>query len=138
MIRVTEKDFSIDEVASILKGKEVGAVVFFLGVVKGFREGEDVSEMIVEAYREAAEAELEKIRSEALKRFGIIDAAIIHRVGRLKPAENIVLVAASARNRAEAFEACSWMINKVKARAPIWKKENTARGWRWVRETVKP
>jgi len=138
MIRVTEDDFSIDEVASILKGGEVGAVVFFLGVVKGFREGEAVSEMIVEAYKEAAEAELEKIRREALERFGIIDAAIIHRVGRLKPAENIVLVAASARTRVEAFKACSWMINEVKAHAPIWKKEDTPRGWRWVRETVKP
>lgn len=138
MIRVTEDDFSIDEAASILRSVEAGAIVFFLGVVKGFREGEAVSEMIVEAYKEVAEAELEKIRREAVERFGIIDAVIIHRVGRLKPAENIVLVAASARSRVEAFKACSWMIDEVKMRAPIWKKEITARGGRWVKETVKP
>ncbi|MBO3797834.1 MAG: molybdenum cofactor biosynthesis protein MoaE [Thermoproteota archaeon] len=138
MIRVTEDDFSIEEAASILRRVEVGAIVFFLGVVKGFREGEAVNEMIVEAYKEAAEAELEKIRREALERFGIIDALIIHRVGRLKPAENIVLVAASAGSRAEAFKACSWMIDEVKKRAPIWKKEITAKGGRWVKETVKP
>ncbi|MBO3840824.1 MAG: molybdenum cofactor biosynthesis protein MoaE [Candidatus Brockarchaeota archaeon] len=136
MIRVTEDDFSIDEVASTLKGMETGAIVFFLGVVKGFREGETVSEMIVEAYREAAEAELEKIRRNALEKFRIIDAAIIHRVGRLKQAENIVLVAASAESRREAFKACSWIIDEVKARAPIWKKEVTPRGERWVKEAV--
>jgi molybdopterin synthase catalytic subunit len=138
MIRVTEDDFSIDEVASILRGREVGAVVFFLGVVKGFREGEAVSEMIVEAYKEAAEAELEKIRREALEKFRVIDAVIIHRVGRLKQADNIVLVAASARSRGDAFKACSWMLDEVKARAPIWKKEITLRGERWVKESVKP
>jgi molybdopterin synthase catalytic subunit len=137
MIRVSEESFSIDEVASMLRGGEVGAIVFFLGVVKGFREGETVSEMIVEAYREAAEAELEKIRRKALEKFGILDAVVIHRVGRLKQADNIVLVAASARSRGDAFKACSWMIDEVKARAPIWKKEVTPRGERWVKESVK-
>lgn len=137
MIRVTEEDFSIDEVASKLRGGETGAIVFFLGVVKGFREEEVVNEMLVEAYLEAAEAKLENISREALEKFRIIDAVIIHRIGRLKPADNIVLVAASARNREDAFKACRWMIDEVKAQAPIWKKEFTPKGERWVKENAK-
>ncbi len=137
MIRVTEEDFSIDAVASMLKGREVGAIVFFLGIVKGFREGEAVDEMLVEAYREVAEAKLENIRRGALEKFGIMDAVIIHRIGRLKPMDNIVLVAASARSRIDAFKACSWVIDEVKVQAPIWKKETTSRGERWVKEGVK-
>jgi molybdopterin synthase catalytic subunit len=133
VIRVTEEDFSIDEVALMLKEREAGAIVFFLGVVKGFREGEAVNEMLVEAYKEVAEAKLENIRREALEKFEIMNAVIIHRVGRLKPADNIVLVAASARSRIDAFKACSWMIEEVKAQAPIWKKEITFKGERWVK-----
>jgi molybdopterin synthase catalytic subunit len=136
MIKISEEDFSIDEVVSRLKGREVGGIVFFLGVVKGFREGETVSEMLIEAYNEVAEEKLRNIRETALKKFDIVDAIIIHRVGRLKPSDNIVIVAASARNRLDAFKACSWMMDEVKTKAPIWKKEFTPKGERWVKEVV--
>lgn len=134
MIKITEEDFSIGEVVSSLKTRDTGAIVVFLGVVKGFREGEAVSEMMVEAYTEVAEEKLRSIREMALKKFSIVDAIIIHRVGRLKPSDNIVIVAASARSRGDAFKACSWMIDEVKAQAPVWKKEFTPRGERWVKE----
>jgi molybdopterin synthase catalytic subunit len=134
MTHIGEEDFSIDEIVSKLKGREVGGIVVFLGVVKGFREGEIVNEMLVEAYKEVAEGTLRSIRELALKKYNIVDAVIIHRVGRLKPSDNIVIVAASARRREDAFKACSWMIDEVKAHAPIWKKEFTPKGERWVKE----
>ncbi|MEM2087573.1 MAG: molybdenum cofactor biosynthesis protein MoaE [Thermoproteota archaeon] len=134
MIRVDEEDFSVDEIVSKLKGREVGGIVVFLGIVKGFREGEAVNEMLIEAYKKIAEEKLGSIRETALKKFDIVDAIIIHRVGRLKPSDNIVIVATSARSREDAFKACSWMIDEVKTQAPIWKKEFTPRGERWVKE----
>ncbi len=138
MIKIVEEDFSIDEVSLKLRNEETGAIVFFLGIVKAFREGDSVNELIVEAYREVAEEKLREIRERALEKFEISDVAIIHRVGRLKPLENIVLVAVSAKSRKEAFEACSWVIDEVKAQAPIWKKEITPKGGRWVKESFKP
>jgi len=138
LIKIVEEDFSIDEVSLKLRNEETGAIVFFLGIVKAFREGDSVNELIVEAYREVAEEKLREIRERALEKFEISDVAIIHRVGRLKPLENIVLVAVSAKSRKEAFEACSWVIDEVKAQAPIWKKEITPKGGRWVKESFKP
>lgn len=136
MIKVTEEDFSIKDVISSLKEKEVGAIVSFLGIVKALRESDVINELIVEAYREVAEEKLKEIRSKALKKFNVVDVAIIHRIGRLKPLENIVLVAVSAKHRKDAFRACSWVIDEVKAQAPIWKKEITPNGERWVKEGV--
>ncbi|MEM1557504.1 MAG: molybdenum cofactor biosynthesis protein MoaE [Thermoproteota archaeon] len=133
MIKIAEEDFSIEDIVTELKSREVGAIVFFLGIVKSFREGEVVNELIIEAYREVAEEKLKEIREEALRKFDIIDVAIIHRIGRLKPLENIVLIAVSARSRKDAFNACSWVIDEVKAQAPIWKKEITPKGGRWVK-----
>jgi len=133
LIKIVEEDFSMEEVLLRLKTGEAGAIVSFLGVVKSLREGDIVNELIVEAYKEVAEEKLMEIRKEALKKFDIIDAVIIHRIGRLKPLENIVLVAVSSRTRKSAFEACSWIIDEVKAKAPIWKKEITPKGGRWVR-----
>lgn len=134
LIKITEEDFSMEEIVLRLKTREAGAIVSFLGVVKALREGGVVNELIVEAYKEVAEEKLREIREEALRKFDIIDAVIIHRVGRLKPLENIVLVAVSAKTRKNAFEACSWVIDEVKAQAPIWKKEITPKGGRWVKE----
>ena len=133
-IKICEEDFSIEEVVSKLKGEEVGAIVSFLGVVKSFRDGDIVNELVVEAYREVAEEKLKEIREKAIDKFKVTDIVIIHRIGRLKPLENIVLVAVSARNRKDAFNACSWVIDEVKAQAPIWKKETTPKGGRWVKE----
>lgn len=134
MIRVGEEDFSLDEVVSSLRRMEAGAIVVFLGIVKGFREGEEIKEMLVEAHKDVAEEELRKLRDEALRKFDVMNATIIHRVGRLKPSDNIVVVAASARNRGDAFKACSWLIDELKVRVPVWKKEFTPAGSRWVRE----
>ncbi|MEM2584416.1 MAG: molybdenum cofactor biosynthesis protein MoaE [Thermoproteota archaeon] len=137
MIKITEEDFSIDDIALRLRDGETGAIVFFLGIVKAFREGCSINELIIEAYREVEEEKLKEIRTKALEKFNVNNIVIIHRVGRLKPLENIVLVAVSAKSRKEAFEACSWVIDEVKAQAPIWKKEITPKGGRWVKEGFK-
>ncbi|MEM3713104.1 MAG: molybdenum cofactor biosynthesis protein MoaE [Thermoproteota archaeon] len=134
LIKITEEDFSMEDLILRLKRREVGAIVSFLGVVKAIRDGDSVNELIIEAYKEVAEEKLREIREEALKKFDIIDAAIVHRVGRLKPLENIVLVVVSAKARKDAFDACRWVIDEVKAQAPIWKKEITPEGGRWIRE----
>jgi len=138
LIKIADEDFSIDDISQKLRNEETGAIVFFLGIVKALREGDSINELIIEAYREVAEEKLREIRAKALEKFDISDVAIIHRVGRLKPLENIVLVAVSAKSRKEAFEACSWVIDEVKAQAPIWKKEITLKGGRWVKESFKP
>jgi len=120
LIRIQEEDFSIDQVVSSLKGKDVGAVVSFLGVVRG---DEGVSKLDFEVYEEMAEKKLKDIRREAMEKYQIEDLAIIHRKGTLKVGENIVLVVASAAHRKEAFAACEWSMEQLKKVVPIWKKE---------------
>lgn len=134
MIEVSEEDFSIAEVANGLKDERAGAVVMFLGVVKGYNEGMRVNKLYIEAYKEMAKAKLQEIRDEAIGRFGIIDATIIHRVGLMMPGDNIVVIGVSAISRKEGFEACSWILEKLKKEAPFWKKEITEGGERWVKD----
>jgi molybdopterin synthase catalytic subunit len=128
MIDITEADFSIEELVRKAKGKDVGAIVTFLGTVRD----DMIQSMEVEAYREAAIPELERIRDEAIEKFHLTSADIIHRVGDLKISDNIVLIVCAASHREEAFEGCRYIIEELKIRAPIWKKEITDCGNRWV------
>ena len=134
MIKITREDFSVDEVVRDLRRREVGAIVTFIGIVRGESQGRQVERLEVEAYEEMALRELEEIRKRALERFGVEEAVIIHRVGALEVSENIVLVAVGAAHRAEAFEACRFILEEVKRLAPIWKKEYTPEGSSWVEE----
>ncbi len=134
MIDITEKDFSVDQIISRMKGPEVGALVIFLGIVRGLSQGEKIKEMTVEAYEEMARKKMTELEKIAIGRFGVTDISIIHRKGRLNPSENIVLVAASATHRRQAFEACSWLIDELKKTVPFWKKEYTSLGSRWVED----
>jgi len=77
-------------------------------------------------------AEMGKLREDAISRFSLIDARIVHRVTVVNPGENIVFIAAAAKHRAAAFDACRWMIDELKQRVPIWKKEVTPEGEEWV------
>lgn len=128
MIEITEDDFCPEEIIRNAKSPACGAVVTFLGTVRD----DGIREMVVEAYQEAALAELERIRDEAVCRFGLTSAHIIHRVGRLGLGENIALIVVSAAHRQEAFGGCSYILEELKSRVPIWKKEISEEDQRWI------
>jgi molybdopterin synthase catalytic subunit len=132
MIIVTRDDFSIDEVIRKIRGPDVGAVVTFLGTVRGESAGRVVERMEVQAYEEMATRQLERIEAEALKKFDVKRTAIIHRTGVLKVSDNIVLIVVGAPHRDEAFKACRFIIEELKKTVPLWKKEYTATGENWV------
>ena len=134
MIRIQEADFDLStEIANLRKGDlQVGAVVSFLGTVRDLNEGSEVHSMTLEHYPGMTEKALEAIVSQAKARWDIRDTLIIHRVGPLKPEDQIVLVAVTSAHRAEAFAACEFMMDYLKTAAPFWKKEETTDGGRWV------
>ncbi|MBM3292473.1 molybdenum cofactor biosynthesis protein MoaE [Candidatus Bathyarchaeota archaeon] len=132
MIKITQEDFSVDEILKQLKNDDVGALVTFLGVVRGESYGQQIELMEIEVYPEMAFKQLNEIRVNALERFRVDDIHIIHRFGSLKVTENIVLIAVSSAHRSEAFDACEYVIDELKMRVPIWKKEHTKDGTYWV------
>lgn len=128
MIEITENDFSLDELVRKAKSNDAGAVVTFLGTVRD----DGIEKMELEAFREAALPELERIRDEAAGKFNLKSVQIVHRIGSLAIGENIVAIVCSAGHRDEAFQGCRYIIEELKARAPIWKKEIGKKGERWV------
>lgn len=115
-----------------LSNPAIGAVVSFLGTVRDLNEGVAVSEMELEHYPGMTEKALQDIVAQAKQRWVVIDILVLHRVGPLKPMEQIVLVAVAAAHRGEAFLACEFVIDYLKMEAPFWKKEQTTAGARWV------
>lgn len=138
-VRVQEADFDTGaELAALRAGDaRVGALASFLGLVRDLNEGASISEMTLEHYPGMTEKALEEILVEAKGRWDIYDALVIHRVGPLKPCDQIVLVAVTSAHRGEAFAACEFIMDYLKTRAPFWKREATPDGGRWVdaRET---
>ena len=132
MIRVTKEDFSVDEELRRLNSPSVGGIVTFVGVVRAESEGQRVDSMEIEVYPEMAEKQLQIIRGEAIKKFGVEDILIVHRYGNLWVGSNIVLIAVAAGHRDPAFDACRYVIDELKKRVPIWKKEHTPVGASWV------
>ncbi|MBT8518014.1 molybdopterin synthase catalytic subunit MoaE [Polynucleobacter paneuropaeus] len=134
MIRIQEVDFDLSaEIANLRKGdRQVGAVVSFLGTVRDMNAGSEVHSMTLEHYPGMTEKALEAIVAQAKARWDIRNTLIIHRVGPLKPEDQIVLVVVTSAHRAEAFAACEFMMDYLKTAAPFWKKEETADGGRWV------
>ncbi|MBT8522771.1 molybdopterin synthase catalytic subunit MoaE [Polynucleobacter paneuropaeus] len=134
MIRIQESDFNLSaEIANLRKGdRQVGAVVSFLGTVRDMNVGSEVHSMTLEYYPGMTEKALEAIVAQAKARWDIRNTLIIHRVGPLKPEDQIVLVVVTSAHRAEAFAACEFMMDYLKTAAPFWKKEETADGGRWV------
>lgn len=133
-VRVQTEDFDLStEVANLRRHTpKVGAVVTFVGTVRDLNEGEQVAEMELEHYPGMTEKALEDIIAQARARWDLFDALVIHRVGPLKPMEQIVLVAVTSAHRGEAFDACEFIIDYLKTQAPFWKKEQTPAGARWV------
>lgn len=133
-VRIQQEDFSQDAEIAALKAssKRIGGIATFLGCARDFSEGRDVSEIDFEAYGSMALAEMNKLRNEAIERFSLLDARVVHRVTTVRAGDNIVFIAAAAEHRAAAFDACRWMIDELKQCVPIWKKETTSQGESWV------
>ena len=133
MIRVQTEDFDIGaEVTALTAGRtDIGAVVTFSGLVRDANGG-SVASMELEHYPGMSEKELARIEREANGRWPLQASLIIHRVGKLLPGDNIVLVVAASAHRQAAFEAASFLMDYLKTRAPFWKREDTGGEARWV------
>ena len=133
-VRVQHEDFDIGaEIARLRAGRsEVGAVASFIGVVRDLNEGADVATMSLEHYPGMTEKALEAIVGQAKARWDVYDVLVIHRVGELRPSDQIVLVVVTSAHRGDAFAACEFVMDYLKTRAPFWKKETTPAGTRWV------
>ncbi len=133
-VRVQSEDFDVGrEIADMRAGNPaIGAIASFVGLVRDGNEGERVSAMTLEHYPGMTEKALEAIIEQARSRWDVIDVAIVHRVGELRPTDQIVLVIVAGSHRGEAFAACEFVMDYLKTQAPFWKKEQTPQGDRWV------
>ncbi len=137
-VRIQTKDFDAGaEIAALRRDNaKVGAVASFIGVCRDANDGDAVTKMTLEHYPGMTERALEKIIAEAKARWDVMDVLVIHRVGELKPADQIVLVVVAGAHRGETFAACEFIMDYLKTRAPFWKKEETPQGARWVEARV--
>jgi molybdopterin synthase catalytic subunit len=133
-VRVQEADFDVGAELTALRAGDprVGALACFVGLVRDMNDGAGVSEMTLEHYPGMTEKALEAIVDEAGGRWDIYGVRVIHRVGPLRPCDQIVLVAVTSAHRGEAFAACQFIMDYLKTRAPFWKRETTPDGRRWV------
>lgn len=109
-----------------------GATCAFVGTMRDFNQGDAVQQMELEHYPGMTEKELQRIAAEAEVEWKLLDGLIVHRVGAVAPADSIVLVAIWSVHRLDAFEACRYIMEALKSRAPFWKKETMKNGERWV------
>ena len=133
-VRIQTEDFDAGRELALLRNADpsIGAVAAFIGTVRDLNADASVSSMALEHYPGMTEKALATIVDEAKTRWDIAEALVVHRVGRLKPADQIVLVAVTSAHRGEAFAACEFIMDYLKTRAPFWKKEETPDGARWV------
>jgi molybdopterin synthase catalytic subunit len=133
-ISVQTEDFDLStEITKMrMQNPAIGAIVNFVGVVRDLNDDAQIRTMELEHYPGMTEKSLADIASIAQERWQLFDTLIIHRVGVLAPADQIVLVAAASKHRGDAFAACEFMMDYLKTQAPFWKKETSADGARWV------
>ncbi len=133
-VRIQLEDFSVDQELLALRAasQRMGGIATFIGCARDFSEGREVSSISFDTYESMALAEMNSLRNEAIVRFELLDARIVHRIGVVGPGEQIVLIATGAEHRAPALQACHWLIDAFKQRVPIWKKEITPQGDEWV------
>ncbi|AHI65794.1 molybdopterin synthase catalytic subunit MoaE [Burkholderia thailandensis] len=133
-VRVQTDDFDVSAEIAALRARnpKVGAVACFVGTVRDLNEGEQVDALELEHYPGMTEKALAAIADDAIARWPGIDVAIVHRVGKLRPLDQIVFVATVSAHRGDAFQSCEFVMDYLKTQAPFWKKENTPAGERWV------
>ena len=132
LIRVTDDVLDTGEATAAVSRPEAGAVVLFLGIVRNNNLGRTVNHLVYDAYPSMAEKVLRTIATEAMDRFSLEDCALLHRTGRLAIGEASLLVAVSAGHRVAGFEAAHWLVDEVKKRVPVWKKEVWDDGESWI------
>lgn len=133
IIRVQTQDFDISAINRELcqERNDVGAIASFIGLVRDL-EGDSLHSMTLEHYPGMTENALQGIADKACERWEVIDLAVVHRVGELRPADQIVLVTVLSAHRADAFAACEFIMDYLKTEAPLWKKEASDQGENWV------
>jgi molybdopterin synthase catalytic subunit len=133
-IRIQEADFDIArEIAAMTQGRtDIGAVVTFSGICRGGEGGDAIAALTLEHYPGMAEAEIGRHVEEAVSRWPLTGVTVVHRVGRIAPGENIVVVLTASAHRQAAFQAAEFLMDYLKANAPFWKREESAGGANWV------
>jgi molybdopterin synthase catalytic subunit len=133
-VSIQTADFDLSHEVALLRRNQpgVGAVCSFVGTVRDRNDGASVSAMELEHYPGMTEKSIETMIDEAHRRFDILGARVIHRVGPLLPLDQIVLVAVVSAHRGQSFQACEFLMDYLKSDAPFWKKEQTPDGARWV------
>ena len=133
-VSIQTEDFDLSREVAALRAQDpgVGAIATFVGTVRDHNEGLGVTAMELEHYPGMTEKAIEAMIDEALFRFDLHAVRVIHRVGPLKPQDQIVLVAVTSSHRGDAFQACEFLMDYLKTQAPFWKKEHTPDGARWV------
>jgi molybdopterin synthase catalytic subunit len=131
---IQTEDFNLATEIEALRAmdKRVGAVCSFIGTVRDRNDGLSVSSMELEHYPGMTEKAIEAMIDEAMARFDIFGARVIHRVGLLQPLDQVVMVAVTSSHRGQSFRACEFLMDYLKTQAPFWKKEQTPEGARWV------
>jgi molybdopterin synthase catalytic subunit len=133
-VRVQEADFDVGaEIAALSEGRtDVGGVASFVGLVRDIAGGTAVTAMTLEHYPGMTERQLAEIEAEARSRWSLLEVCIVHRIGRLGPGDRIMFCGVASAHRRAAFEACAFLMDWLKTKAPFWKKEETPAGERWV------
>jgi molybdopterin synthase catalytic subunit len=133
-VSIQTHDFDVSAELAALRAHDrgVGAVCCFVGTVRDRNEGDAVASMELEHYPGMTEKSIAAMIDDALARFDILDARVVHRVGLLAPTDQIVMVAVTSAHRGQSFAACEFLMDYLKTQAPFWKKEQTPQGARWV------
>ena len=133
-IKIQNEDFDVSDEIKILHQNNTGAIVNFIGVVRGYDEKKNqiINSMTLEHYPGMTETEIEKIVFESFQRWELTGVTVIHRVGNLKPSDQIVFVGVSSKHRQNAFDGCNFIMDWLKTKAPFWKVEENNNKKNWV------
>jgi molybdopterin synthase catalytic subunit len=132
LIKIQKEDFDINKLTDRIRTSDSGCLVIFIGTVRDTSKGKEVTGMSLEVYEELATRELEKITDEATEKYNLNEVSVVHRYGDLLIGDNIVFIGVSAGHREQGFRGCRYIIDELKKRVPIWKKEYTENGEEWV------
>jgi len=132
MIKVQREDIDIQGALNSVRSSDTGGIVTFIGTVRDNAKGRKIAKMNIEVYEAMALKQLNEIKAEAIEKYSVNEITVIHRYGDLDVGDNIVFIAVSAGHRREAFEACMYVIDELKQKVPLWKKETSPEGDFWV------